>query len=437
MPTLRGLAQRVARLERLVTSIRRGSGVAVKWSAITGRPATYPPSTHTHPTSQVTGLDNTLASLQAQIDGGSTTKKIVPHQVTGILASDAFPIDVATTPQGSVRYPVRFAAHVTRFRVHVRNYSYGNAAGYTGTVSLTGLWWGEARYELNGDLDGGYLAAPTQINGAATINGTTEWVSGWVNVNAQPGYEWLLSLGWTTGAGAPTKIVSNWTRHWRTTNPSHASSTVPPVGVVENESGAPFDIWLECEVAATTPTVAFVGDSITVGNMHSKSFPVRYGQAHRIWPIVFAQFGGTLAQWATNDARWTRYGPVQVDSAVLLMGINDVDFGRSTNDLKFGLYDVHARIRQNLGARVMFSTLLPTNSSHTTGPKGTVRTEFNDWVMQRFPVGAAGTVDLAKAIAQPANPLLPVASYVDSGGIHLTAAGAVQVANAIPHLIGR
>lgn len=41
------------------------SAVSLTWSAISGKPSTFPPSAHTHPTSEITGLDAALAAKAA------------------------------------------------------------------------------------------------------------------------------------------------------------------------------------------------------------------------------------------------------------------------------------------------------------------------------------------------------------------------------------
>lgn len=357
-------------------------------------------------------------------------KKTVPHQVTGVLASSAFPIDVATTAQGTARYPVKFAAPVTRFKVHIRNYSYGDATGYTGNVALTGLWWGEGRYNLDSYLDGAFTAAPTQINGASTISGTTEWVSGWITVNADAGTDHLLSLGWSTSTGAPTNIVSSWTRRWVSTSAANASQQAPTV-TGSDGPGAPFDIWLECEIPASTPVVAFIGDSITVGNMYDQSFPTRYGQAHRAWPVVFGHFGGRLSDWGTGSTdRWTRFGSVAADAVVLMCGINDVGADATLNDLKNRFNNVRARIVTYLGTRIFVATLLPTNGDTTSGGRETVRANYNAW-LKFMRSGINGTLDTARTVSATSSTLTTAYTW---DGTHLSADGAVQVAAAIPHL---
>jgi hypothetical protein len=52
------------KLRRVLSNIQEGGsspGGAVAWADVTGKPATFPPESHTHPTSAVTGLDTALS----------------------------------------------------------------------------------------------------------------------------------------------------------------------------------------------------------------------------------------------------------------------------------------------------------------------------------------------------------------------------------------
>lgn len=48
-----------------------GGGGSTAWADITGKPATFTPSAHTHPTAEVTGLDAALAAKQDTIIAGT------------------------------------------------------------------------------------------------------------------------------------------------------------------------------------------------------------------------------------------------------------------------------------------------------------------------------------------------------------------------------
>lgn len=56
---------------------------AVAWTGVTGKPATFPPSTHSHATSDVTGLDTALAGKQATLVSGTNIKTVNGSSLLG------------------------------------------------------------------------------------------------------------------------------------------------------------------------------------------------------------------------------------------------------------------------------------------------------------------------------------------------------------------
>ena len=90
------------------------SWAALVWADVGGKPVSFPPDAHTHPTSEVTGLDAALAALDADIttlEGQVATKAnlsdlpiIVKREVTAsgdVLLADAGKI-LASTAAGAV-----------------------------------------------------------------------------------------------------------------------------------------------------------------------------------------------------------------------------------------------------------------------------------------------------------------------------------------------
>jgi hypothetical protein len=45
------------------------SGTTVTWTNVSGKPETFPPSAHTHATSDVTGLDSTISGINTALSG--------------------------------------------------------------------------------------------------------------------------------------------------------------------------------------------------------------------------------------------------------------------------------------------------------------------------------------------------------------------------------
>lgn len=69
-----------------------GDGGTVAWDDVTGKPATYPPSAHTHTTAQVTGLDTALAAKAPLVSPYFTG---TPTAVTASVGNDS--TQLATT----------------------------------------------------------------------------------------------------------------------------------------------------------------------------------------------------------------------------------------------------------------------------------------------------------------------------------------------------
>lgn len=53
-----------------------GTGGAVAWGDVTGKPATFPPEAHSHATSEVTGLDTALSGKQDTLVSGTNIKTV-------------------------------------------------------------------------------------------------------------------------------------------------------------------------------------------------------------------------------------------------------------------------------------------------------------------------------------------------------------------------
>jgi hypothetical protein len=82
---------------RLISGVWSPSTISVAWGDISGRPSsfptawsdvqlkpsTFPPSTHAHPTSEVTGLDTALSNLQTSLNDGLSLKLNATHAGAG------------------------------------------------------------------------------------------------------------------------------------------------------------------------------------------------------------------------------------------------------------------------------------------------------------------------------------------------------------------
>lgn len=59
----------------LIELLQNAGGGSVGWGDITGKPSTFPPSTHSHPIDQVTGLQTALDSKLESVAWGDVTGK--------------------------------------------------------------------------------------------------------------------------------------------------------------------------------------------------------------------------------------------------------------------------------------------------------------------------------------------------------------------------
>lgn len=374
-------------------------------------------------------------AIYEYLDEAETKTKIVPHQVTGPMASSAWPVTAGASKQGAARYPVKAPVSVNRFRIHIRNFSYADNNGYLGKVQLESIFWGKARYNIDSSIDGGFQLAPVQIqNSVALPADGTEWVSGWIESPIEQGTDYLLSLGWSTPAsGGALNLVSNWTRNFVSAAAADASIASNTGFSSNSGTDAPFDIWLECEIDASVPVVAYVGDSITVGDMHENCWARRHALQHQIWPAIFGHFGGGLTDWGNGSIeRWTHYGSFQADAALVLCGTNDIGSGGSTNDLKNRSNATMNRIRQYLTRRIFFATILPRSDASWTPVMETIRVSHNNWLML-FRSGMLGTVDFARPMASPTDYAVPLSGMLWDN-IHPSLAGHVRMADYLPNL---
>ena len=60
-----------------------GSATSVPWSGVTGKPSTFTPSTHTHTTAQVTGLDSALAGKATSAQGAKADTAVQSVKISG------------------------------------------------------------------------------------------------------------------------------------------------------------------------------------------------------------------------------------------------------------------------------------------------------------------------------------------------------------------
>jgi lysophospholipase L1-like esterase len=125
-------------------------------------------------------------------------------------------------------------------------------------------------------------------------------------------------------------------------------------------------------------------------------------------------------------------GALGATDVVLNIGTNDIAEGRDAAAIEAGLVRF-ADAAQAAGKRVFLTTITPsTAGTHGTPQAVATRNAVNTWIRTQGRAHAAGVVDFAAAVADPAHPdrLAPVADAGD--GLHLSAAGYRALAAAVP-----
>jgi len=125
-------------------------------------------------------------------------------------------------------------------------------------------------------------------------------------------------------------------------------------------------------------------------------------------------------------------GALGATDVVLNIGTNDIAEGRDAAAIEAGLVRF-ADAAQAAGKRVFLTTITPsTAGTHGTAQAVATRNAVNTWIRTQGQAHAAGVVDFAAAVADPAHPdrLAPVADAGD--GLHLSAAGYRALAAAVP-----
>lgn len=310
----------------------------------------------------------------------------------------------------NTRFPMRYSAPVTRWRVHISNVNprFGLVRG---AADFTGLWYGAHAG------NGAFTAAPTQISGAFSLAADgTEWVSPWVSHPLGGGAEYLLSFGYTAAA-APWALVGG---SWTNATASNASVTAP---TMTRSATAPFNVWVEAETYATTPVIAAFGDSLTAGvgatlPIHESPVSV-YARDRGALPVHYAASGESMGSSVDGAAmKWVRWADLDKADAVLLaMGSNDVFAGATLADLQSLHAQMVTLLEKHVSPVVYGATITPRTS--VTGAAEDVRRTYNTW-LATLPNGTRDLFDFAAAVSSDNEALTPA---YDADGIHLTTAG--------------
>lgn len=161
-----------------------GAGGSVAWNDVTGKPATFPPSAHTHPISEVVGL-------QTLLDDANGTKL---NQATVKLVRKA---SAGTITKGQVVYIV--GSQGTHLTVEL-----ADADSETTAATTIGVAMGNITNTVEGYIIvQGFLDGLSNLPTATFTDGQALWLSstagGWTNTRpTQPAHG--VFLGWVVSA---------------------------------------------------------------------------------------------------------------------------------------------------------------------------------------------------------------------------------------------
>jgi predicted RNA-binding protein with PUA-like domain len=372
-------------------------------------------------------FDGTTWSAWKEI-GGSSTAAPTKLVGTALTLSGDQTTNTVTTDYGG-RLLLDYGVTIPRWRVHIRNYNLRDGVAFPGALSLVGLILGEAEIS-NGAPTGRYVAGTTTtLQGAATTPADgSEWVSNWFGTPLDSAKKYMLGYGFTAASGQT--VHRGMGPIW---NLAGGSAVIADAAVYGSRSTLPpLDIWIECEVPATTRVKGVIGDSLSVG--HSSTSPVHdsflaaHCRAVGALPVFWAASGDTLANFASATAtKATRYdGMAKPDVVFMALGGNDI-FGSSTDlaTTQALLAETLKVVRAKMTTNIVFSAVWPRLDSASAAED--VRQAYNDWLATTLPSGASLYLDTAAPITAAGGRLVDTKWTASGGNIHLSTAGYARV----------
>lgn len=312
---------------------------------------------------------------------------------------------------GTFRMPVKFAATITRWRVHFRNNN--PRFGTDGpSASIPAVYAGPA-------ASGQFTAQPAQISTGLTT-GSVGTATPWQSTQIPAGTEYAIAYSFT--ASATNQVVGG---GWSASSVNSTSATLTRV------VSLPLDAWIEAEVAPETPVIAVFGDSLSAGvgatlPVHD-SWLSQWCRSHAALPVHYAASGDTMAGWAdTNAYKWQRWQHLtRPDAVVHAMGNNDVFGETSLADLKTRRAASILQLQALVSPVIYSATITPRNSA--TGAAENVRRAYNAW-LKTGPDAARDVFDFVPAISGDDENISP---GFNADGIHLNTSGYAAEAGTI------
>lgn len=356
------------------------------------------------------------ASIPAGRESTLRGVKTVPLALTaGMDTSDS------GMPERGVRIPVRFNAPITRWRLHLRNFSQFSAESRTGSVALTGVWIA--------DHDGnGTPSSIVQVAGPdSTPADGSDWVSPWITADIGGDVDKLVMYAYT-GAGASGPLAAQ-SVSWQT---AAATDVADPGASTERRLAIPFDVWIEASTPVDTPVVAAFGDSITSGARatmnHYDSWLSQYCRRVGALPRHVSSHGDSMVNFLRAG-----YGKVErwenasaADAVIWAMGSNDIGPTPTLETMVSNFHAVKPSIERALGPVRYIATVTPRGAKWDTAQTAL----WNAW-NDTIPSLATweGVFDFSTAVSDGTGALRP--EFDGGDGVHPSTAGYAAMADTI------
>lgn len=382
-----------------ITGLVKGNGTSAMTAAAAGTDFVAPGGVLGTPSSGVltnlTGYPNTA---------------LVHTTRTGIYQ---FEHSNALTSFGSLhtRRPFMITQKPIRFRLHIRNYDLLGNASSTGTLTGVTAYIGPMAVDANGNLNGNFSVAPTQIQTSTTLaSGATEIITGWISpgtftINS---YKWYgISVGWTATA---QQVANGGGLHWSTATPGDAA-TAAPAGLARADNQGFLNMYIEYEFANDlSPIILVVSNSLSGGG--NTSALANRGEVDAWcgqWALrnggtaaILAAGGAWLSHFASTSTRWNYYSTLNTaldpDYVVFFAtGSSDIAGAAGVSTVQTELYDSMSKARALWpNAQILLTTNPPRLGSGTAAVEADRKT-FNTW-LTTSPGIASSCIDLEPVV---------------------------------------